>query len=79
MQSLFRVCLHAQTFPCVQRRLSTTGVKESNSSGGGPQDLLPHLFPLSRLSPLLLHPLHHTVSPMHRLPGDSCERHYVVL
>lgn len=50
MQSLFRVRLRAQTFPCVQRRLSTTGVKESNASGGGgPQDLLPHLFPLSPL------------------------------
>lgn len=45
MQSLFRVCLHAQMFPCVQRRLSTTGVKESNSSGGGPPRFTPPPFP----------------------------------
>lgn len=45
-------------FPCVQEKLSTTGVKESNSSGGDPQDLLPPLLllfpllpPLSSLSP----------------------------
>ncbi len=74
MQSLSSVCLHAHMFPCVQRKLSTTGVKESNSSCGNPQDLLPLLPLLFFLpSPLLSFTLF-IISPLHRLPWRQLQK-----
>ena len=71
MQSLFSVCLHAHMFPCVQRKLSTTGVMESNSSGGDPQDLLPPNLPTPFLPPFSSLSPSSSYHPYTACPGET--------